>query len=139
MNNSFHELTVHINRLNQSFLDSINGALRAKGIYNVNPIQALLISNIGGESKLIKDVNWSGYYLGQNTSYNAIDLAKKGYITREAYAEDKRSAYLSLTEKGKQIIYIIDKVNMSHQKCLKDEGLDVNNINEILIRLRGII
>jgi len=138
MDSSFYEFTLHINKLNKVFLAHIDLLLNDNGFKNVNSRQALLLSNIGMDATHVQDANSFGYYLGTNISYNVKDLVKKGYIDRLIDNEDKRCAYLVLTQKGKEIVDILESDNMSQQESLQKLKIDVNNVNEILTRLQRI-
>lgn len=139
MNNSFHELRVNINQLNRIMLDHINALLKEHNVYDLNANQTFLLSNIGNDAKNVQDANKLGYYIGTNISYNVGYLVKHGYIDRLDDNVDKRRAFLVLTDKGKQVLELIEGDNMSQENTLKKIGIDVNNMNEILVRLQRII
>lgn len=139
MNNSFHELRVNINQLNRIMLDHINALLKENNVYDLNANQTFLLSNIGNDAKNVQDANKLGYYIGTNISYNVGYLVKHGYIDRLDDNVDKRRAFLMLTEKGKQVLELIESDNMSQEKLLQKMKIDVNNMNEILLRLQRII
>lgn len=139
MNNSFHELKVNINQLNRIMLDHISALLKEHNFYDLNANQALLLSNIGNDAKNVLYSNKIGYYIGTNISYNVGYLVKHGYIDRLDDNVDKRRAFLVLTDKGKQVLELIEGDNMSQENTLKKIGIDVNNMNEILLRLQRII
>lgn len=138
MDNNFNDFTWNINRLNSLFLDNIELKLKSNGINNVNSNQALLIKNIGYKPTHVNDANSLGFYVGTNISYNVKDMVKKGYINRITDNDDKRCAFLVLTKKGKKVLEILEGVNVSHQQALQKLKIDVNNINEILLRLQRI-
>jgi len=138
MDGGFNEFTLIINKLNKLFLEDILLNLRNNRIKNIKPMQALLLRNIEGNPKNIKDSGDFGYYLGTNITYSTIDLEKKGYIDKLPDKEDKRAVYLVLTEKGKKVLEVLDSVNVSHLKSLQKLKIDVKNMNEILLKLQRI-
>lgn len=138
MGNSFHNFTANINKLDKLFLENIEHSLRDNEIYDISPMQALVMINIGHETMRINDVNDFDYYLGKNVTYNIQDLVKKGYVGRLKNKNDKRSKIVSLTKKGERVLEILESVNVSQQEKLQKLKIDVNNLNEILTRLQRI-
>lgn len=138
MDNSFHDFTVNINRLDKLFLELIEHSLRYNEIYDISPMQALVMTNIGLEAMRVYDVNDFDYYLGKNVTYNIQDLVQKGYVGKLKNKNDKRSAIVSLTKKGERVLKILDSVNVSQQESLHKLKIDVKNLNEILARLQRI-
>lgn len=137
MDNSFYDLTVNINKLNKLFLETIDLELKTNQIFDVTPMQALLILNIADDKKNINHLQ-SDYYIGKNTSYNTNNLAKRGYITRTIGKEDKRCVIISLTEKGKELYDFLCCVIKSRLKALQEREIDVTHINTILSELQVI-
>lgn len=138
MGNNYYDFTVNINRLDKLFLENIEHSLRGNEVYDINPMQALVIINIGHEAMRVNDVNNFDYYLGKNVTYNIKDLVKKGYVGRLKNKNDKRSNIVSLTKKGVRVLEILESVNVSQQERLQKLKIDVNNLNEILTRLQRI-
>lgn len=138
MGNSFHNFTANINKLDKLFLENIEHSLRDNEIYDISPMQALVMTNIGHEAMRVNDVNDFDYYLGKNVTYNIQDLVKKGYVGRLKNKNDKRSKIVSLTKKGERVLEILESVNVSQQERLQKLKIDVNNLNEILTRLQRI-
>ena len=138
MGNSFHNFTANINKLDKLFLENIEHSLRDNEVYDISPMQALVMINIGHETMRINDVNDFDYYLGKNVTYNIQDLVKKGYVGRLKNKNDKRSKIVLLTKKGEMVLEILESVNVSQQERLKKLKIDVNNLNEILTRLQRI-
>ena len=138
MGNSFYNFTANINKLDKLFLENIEHSLRYNEIYDISPMQALVMTNIGHETMRINDVNDFDYYLGKNVTYNIQDLVKKGYVGRLKNKNDKRSKIVSLTKKGERVLEILESVNVSQQERLQKLKIDVNNLNEILTRLQRI-
>lgn len=138
MGSSYYDFTVNINRLDKLLLENIEHSLRDNEIYDISPMQALVITNIGHEEMRVNDVNDSDYYLGKNVTYNIKDLVKKGYVGRLKNKNDKRSKIVSLTKKGERVLEILESVNVSQQERLQKLKIDVNNLNEILTRFDRI-
>jgi len=96
-----------IERLHRHFLDVLRVELRRQGIEDINPVQALLLSNIGDEEMVIRDLKDRGYYHGSNVSYNIKKLTEFGYLAQERSSHDRRSVRLRLTDKGMKLCTII--------------------------------
>lgn len=89
-----------VERLHRHFLDVLRSELRRLGIDDINAVQALLLSNIGNEEVVIRDLKDRGYYQGSNVSYNIKKLTEAGYLAQERSSHDRRAVLLRLTDKG---------------------------------------
>ncbi|MEE8351995.1 MAG: winged helix DNA-binding protein, partial [Rhodospirillales bacterium] len=72
-----------IESLHRRFIDVLKTDLSRAGIRGINGIQALLMTDIGEEQIVIRDLVERGYYLGSNVSYNIKKLTDLGYLNRE--------------------------------------------------------
>lgn len=89
-----------IESMTRRFLDVLRMELARIGIDDLSPGQALMLINIGGEELSVRDLLERGYYLGSNASYNLKHLVEAGYVDRAASQRDRRTARLSLSERG---------------------------------------
>lgn len=89
-----------VERLHRHFLDVLRTELRRLGVDDINAVQALLLSNIGDDEVVIRDLRDRGYYHGSNVSYNIKKLTEAGYIGQERSPHDRRAVLLHLTDKG---------------------------------------
>lgn len=125
MKKDYLELTRLIERLHRRFLDVLRAELARLGIKDINGVQALLLTNIGTEEIVIRDLVERGYYQGSNVSYNIKKLTELGYLDQERSAHDKRSVTIKLTPKALEVV--------EHIKNLEDKnanGLARHNISE---------
>lgn len=139
---NFIDLTVKLSKLNKSFLSCVEDELFFNGIYEINATQALMLKNIGEEKSNVSKTTTQGYYLGKNLSYNAAILLKKGYLVKQVGDSDRRFIYLVLTEKGTEILYMVNNALMTQQESLTKVGVKDNsiaNINSIIDKLQRIL
>jgi DNA-binding MarR family transcriptional regulator len=106
---------------------------------DINPVQALLMFNIGGAEMTAGELRSRGYYLGSNVSYNLKKLVETGYIFQERSRADRRSVRIRLTPKGEEVAEVIDELYDRHLKSIdKVGGLDdtaFEGLNKALGRL----
>lgn len=100
MKNSCIEVSVCSEKLYKLFLDLIKIELESLSITDINSIQALTLLNIGKNSITVGELTVKGYYAGSNASYNIKKMVANDYIKQEQSKHDKRSSYISLSEKG---------------------------------------
>lgn len=108
-----HELPRQIERMHRRFLDVIRLELGRVGVRDISPVQVMMLSNIGLEEISVRDLIERGYYLGSNASYNLKQLVEGGYVERTVSQQDKRSARLKISAKGKQVL---DKLFLLEQQ-----------------------
>ena len=115
------ELTRLIERLHRRFLDVLRTELNRLGIKDVNPVQALLLVNVGGEEIVIRDLIERGYYQGSNVSYNIKKLTEAGYLEQERSPHDRRSVTVRLTAKALAVVKSIGDLEDRQSTALADE------------------
>lgn len=98
------ELPRQIERMHRRFLDVVRLELGRVGVSDISPVQVMMLSNIGNENISVRDLIERGYYLGSNASYNLKQLVEGGYVERHASARDRRSAHLTMTPKGQDVL-----------------------------------
>lgn len=121
--NTLIDLPHQIERMHRRFLDVARIELNRIGAQDISPVQAMMLANIGDGEISVRDLIERGYYLGSNASYNLKNLVEGGYIHREAAARDRRSARLSLTDKGKTILQALQALNAGYGKALAGDGV----------------
>lgn len=92
-----------IERLHRLLLEVIKDEFDRDGTDEVNPVQALLLFNLGDQEVTASELKSRGYYLGSNVSYNLKKLVANGFIDQQRSAADKRSVRIRLTDKGHDI------------------------------------
>jgi len=128
-----------IERLHRRLLDVIKDDFERSGEPEVNPVQALLLFNIGDAELTAGELKTRGHYQGSNVSYNLKKLVEAGYVSHERSNSDKRSVRVSLTPRGQQIRSRVDALyNRQLQAVEEVVGLSVEEferLNKSLTRL----
>lgn len=128
-----------VERLHRRLLDVIKDEFDRAGRDDVNAVQALLLFNIGGSELTAGELRTRGYYLGSNVSYNLKKLVEGGYVRHERSRIDRRSVRVSLTEKGREIADIVDRLYDRQLRSIQQVGgvgpEDFLSINRSLQRL----
>ena len=92
-----------VERLHRLLLDVIKDEFERLGILEINPVQALLLFNVGENEVTAGELKTRGYYQGSNVSYNLKKLVEAGYIFQERSRTDRRSVRIKLTPKGEEV------------------------------------
>ncbi|HEY0853669.1 MAG TPA: winged helix DNA-binding protein [Devosia sp.] len=133
------EAVSRVERLHRRLLDLIKDEFDRMGWDDINPVQALLMFNIGDAEMTAGELRSRGYYLGSNVSYNLKKLVETGYIFQERSRADRRSVRIRLTPKGEEVAEVIDELYDRHLKSIdKVGGLDddtFEGLNKALGRL----
>ncbi len=128
-----------VERLHRRLLDVIKDEFDRVGRDDVNAVQALLLFNIGGAELTAGELRTRGYYLGSNVSYNLKKLVEGGYVRHERSRIDRRSVRVSLSEKGREIADVVDRLYDRQLRSLEQVGgvgpSDFQTINKSLQRL----
>lgn len=132
------DLPHQIERMHRRFLDVARIELTRIGAQDISPVQAMMLANIGDGEISVRDLIERGYYLGSNASYNLKNLVEGGYIHREAAARDRRSARLSLTEKGKKILQALHDLNTGYGQALASDGITQADLESTQKTLRKL-
>ena len=138
MKKEYLELTRLIERLHRRFLDVIRAELNRLGVRDINAVQALLLTNIGDEQIIIRDLVERGYYQGSNVSYNIKKMAEMGYLDQERSAHDKRSVSIRLTDKAKDVVKNIRALEERNAQSMTDRGIDVGDLEALSNGLRQV-
>jgi DNA-binding MarR family transcriptional regulator len=128
-----------IERLHRRLLDVIKDDFERSGEPEVNPVQALLLFNIGDFELTAGELKTRGHYQGSNVSYNLKKLVEAGYVSHERSSSDKRSVRVRLTPKGQAIRNRVDALyNRQLQAVEEVVGLNTEEferLNKALTRL----
>lgn len=119
----FLECLALIERLHRRLLDVLKDHLDHENIADLNPVQALLVHNIGGNEMTAGELKTRGYYQGSNVSYNLKRLVETGYLDHQRADHDRRAVRISLTEKGHRIRELIDGMYQEQLDELVGDGL----------------
>ncbi|MBU1210341.1 MAG: winged helix DNA-binding protein [Alphaproteobacteria bacterium] len=128
-----------VERLHRLLLDVIKDEFDRRGGSELNPVQALLLHNIGDSELTAGELKTRGYYLGSNVSYNLKKLVDMGYIHYKRSETDRRSVRVSLTDKGQDACDILSGLYQRQLGSLDAVGEvgqdDLNRLNRSLVRL----
>lgn len=126
-----------VERLHRLLLDVIKDEFERLGVLEINPVQALLLFNIGEHEVTAGELKTRGYYQGSNVSYNLKKLVELGYMHHQRSEIDRRSVRVRLTEKGRRIREILSSLFGRHAEGMEKRGMiGVNGIEEINTSLR---
>jgi transcriptional regulator, MarR family len=92
-----------LERLHRLLLDVIKDEFERLGILEINPVQALLLFNVGENEVTAGELKSRGYYQGSNVSYNLKKLVETGYMHHQRCEIDRRSVRVRLTVKGREL------------------------------------
>ncbi|WP_386683195.1 MarR family winged helix-turn-helix transcriptional regulator [Loktanella sp. R86503] len=126
-----------VERLHRLLLDVIKDEFERMGVLEINPVQALLLFNIGENEVTAGELKSRGYYQGSNVSYNLKKLVDNGYMHHERSEIDRRSVRVRLTQKGRDIRLIVSTLFATHADGLLSRGvMDQQGIEDITGSLR---
>lgn len=109
--NTVLDLPRLIERMHRRYLDVVRLEMARIDVHDISPVQVMMLANIGLEEISVRDLIERGYYLGSNASYNLKQLVDGGYVSRQAAARDKRLARLKLSDKGRQVLEQLHKLD----------------------------
>lgn len=128
-----------IERLHRLLLDLVKDEFERIGRTDVNAVQALLLFNIGDVELTAGELKSRGLYLGSNVSYNLKKLVESGYIHHQRSRTDKRSVRVRLTDKGKAISDMVNRLFERQMGMIEKVGGvgsgDLKQVNQIAMRL----
>ncbi|MFZ3580988.1 MarR family winged helix-turn-helix transcriptional regulator [Loktanella sp. DJP18] len=128
-----------VERLHRLLLDVIKDEFERVGVLEINPVQALLLFNVGNNEVTAGELKTRGYYQGSNVSYNLKKLVDSGYMHHERSEIDRRSVRVRLTQKGRDIRQIVSKLFATHAEGLLSRGVvDQQGIEDITGSLRRV-
>src|SRR5213080_3340610 len=128
-----------VERLHRRLLDVIKDEFDRRGRADINPVQALLLYNIGEKDLTAGELRTRGYYLGSNVSYNLKKLVEMGFLDHQRSRIDRRSVRIKLTDKGREVRDTVDALYEKHMRTVEQVGGinadDFGTLNKALHRL----
>lgn len=128
-----------VERMHRLLLDVIKDEFERLGVLDVNPVQALMLFNIGEQELTAGELKSRGYYQGSNVSYNLKKLVETGYMHHERCAIDRRSVRVRLTPEGRRIRITVSDLFARHADGLLERQVtsigDLSAVNDTLRRL----
>jgi len=137
--NQYLETLSLVERLHRLLLDVIKDEFERVGVLEINAVQALLLFNVGDNEVTAGELKSRGYYQGSNVSYNLKKLVEMGYMHHQRCEIDRRSVRVKLTEKGRVVCDMVQKLCVRHadgllgRKVIDSEGIE--DINSALRRV----
>ncbi|MBD3787655.1 MAG: MarR family transcriptional regulator [Sphingomonadales bacterium] len=128
-----------VERLHRLLLDVIKDEFERLGILEINPVQALLLFNVGENEVTAGELKTRGYYQGSNVSYNLKKLVEAGYMHHQRCEIDRRSVRVRLTAKGsalrKAVADLFERhaAGMEQRNVISFESMD--DMNRTLRRM----
>lgn len=136
---SYLEVLALVERLHRLLLDVIKDEFERINVLEINPVQALLLFNIGENEVTAGELKSRGYYQGSNVSYNLKKMVEMGYMHHQRSEIDRRSVRVRLTEKGRSIRDIVAELFARHADGLQSKGvLGSEGIEDITSSLRRV-
>ena len=128
-----------LERLHRLMLDVIKDEFERLGMMTINPVQALLLFNIGDNEVTAGELKSRGYYQGSNVSYNLKKLVELGYMHHQRCAVDKRSVRVRLTPKGQAIRSKLSEMFAQHANHMQQDGiLDFGALDTVARTLKRV-
>jgi len=128
-----------VERMHRLLLDVIKDEFERLGVLDVNPVQALMLFNIGEQELTAGELKSRGYYQGSNVSYNLKKLVETGYMHHERCAIDRRSVRVRLTVEGRRIRATVADLFERHADGLRERQItgtgELSAVNDTLRRL----
>jgi DNA-binding MarR family transcriptional regulator len=126
-----------VERLHRLLLDVIKDEFERVGELEINPVQALLLFNIGDNEVTAGELKSRGYYQGSNVSYNLKKLVELGYMHHQRCQIDRRSVRVRLTQRGRDIRDLVARLFARHAEGLEQKGvIGRDGLEEITSALR---
>ena len=139
MKTAYLEALTRVERLHRRLLDVIKDEFDRRGRDDVNPVQAILLFNLGDSEMTAGELRTRGYYLGSNVSYNLKKLVEMGFVHHKRSETDRRAVRVSLTDKGREVAEILDQLFERHTLSMEPVG-DISdaNLNDANVTLRRL-
>lgn len=136
---SYLDALTLVERLHRLLLDVIKDEFERLGLLEINPVQALLLFNVGDNEVTAGELKSRGYYQGSNVSYNLKKLVDAGYMHHQRSEIDRRSVRVRLTEKGRGVHLVVSKLFKTHAEGLMARDiLDQAGVEDIATALRRV-
>ena len=120
-----------VERLHRLLLDVVKDEFERLNMLEINPVQALLLFNIGENEVTAGELKSRGYYLKK--------LVELGYMHHQRSEIDRRSVRVKLTEKGRRVRTTMNDLFARHAEGLDRRGLigasGMEDINQSLKRM----
>jgi len=120
MTGPYKDLIGLIERLHRRCLDVIRVEIDRQEIRDLNPVQAMILFNIGDRELMMGQLIEYGYYLGSNVSYNIKKMVENGYVVQTRSVYDRRSLNARSSERGREVCAHIEELFGCHASQLSE-------------------
>ncbi|WP_299905527.1 winged helix DNA-binding protein [uncultured Paracoccus sp.] len=128
-----------LERLHRLMQDLVKDEFERLGRQDLNPVQALILYNLGESEVSAGELRSRGMYQGSNVSYNLKKLVSMGYVHHERCDLDRRSVRVRLTEAGQEVRQIVLTLFCRHAEQLAMSGvLDDPPLAQVNLQARRI-
>ena len=136
---SYLETLSMVERLHRLLLDVIKDEFERLQVIDINPVQALLLFNVGDNVLTAGELKSRGYYQGSNVSYNLKKLVDADYMHHERCIADRRAVRVRLTDRGIEVRTLVSGLFERHaQGIMRRDVLPEGRITQINADLRGV-
>lgn len=112
-----------LERLHRLMLDLVKDEFERLGVVSVNPVQALLLFNIGDHEVTAGELKSRGYYQGSNVSYNLKKLVDQGFMHYQRCPIDRRAVRVRLTARGLEVRAQVAELFSRHATEMETQGV----------------
>jgi len=128
-----------INKINKDFKDFYRKIINEFKEYQLTIPQYCVLRHLGKFGGLQLGELASYCHLSRSTMTGVIDtMEKKKVVVRAKNLKDKRSLFVILTEKGKQIFNKIPKQEILSDSCEALNSEEIQQMNESLLKVSQI-
>lgn len=127
---AYHDAIQLIERVHRRFLDVVKLELDKNNVKDLNPVQAMILYNIGEDDMTVGELTLRGYYLGSNVSYNVKKMVENDYIIQERSVHDKRSIRVRLSDQGLDLYEKLYRMFARHEEEIFEFDLSADRIRE---------
>jgi DNA-binding MarR family transcriptional regulator len=128
-----------VERLHRLLLDVVKDEFERLNVLEINPVQALLLFNIGHHEVTAGELKTRGYYQGSNVSYNLKKLVETGYMSHQRCELDRRSVRVRLTQKGRCLRDQVSDLFQRHADGMESRKIigapAMEEVNQVLRRM----
>ena len=128
-----------VERVHRRFLEAVKDELDRLACSTVNPVQAVLLFNIGDADLTAGALKARGFYLGSNVSYNIKQLVAGGHLVQERCRDDRRAVRIRLTESGRRVADIVARLyDKSAGTIVEAGGLPPEDLRQLSVYLQRL-
>src|ERR1700675_4926640 len=138
MMDAYLEVISLIERLHRRFLEIVKLELDGLGIHDINNVQGMMLFNIGDAEMTVGELTLRGCYLGSNVSYNLKKMVENGYLAQERSVHDRRSVYVRLTDKGRDLRDRLSVMHRRHVEMLAQTTITDTDLQGVVVTLRRL-